>query len=86
MTINADQERALLALYEAAKVYDEAYERDEEDPPSYGGPASPALLMWQAMDDVYRAFGYEPKTNRPTVSAEYIQAHTYKASPEGDAA
>jgi hypothetical protein len=74
MTITPDQERALLHLYETAKLCDEVYEWDQEKPPAYLGPSAPALLMWYAMDVAYKAFGYEPSTSRPILSPEYIQA------------
>jgi hypothetical protein len=55
------------------KLCDENYEWiTDEDPTSYSGRTSLALLMWSAMDTAYAAFGYEPKTNRAIVSLEYI--------------
>lgn len=75
MTITPDQERALLALYEAVKLCDENYEWiSDEDPTSYSGRTSLALLMWSAVDTAYATFGYQPKTNRAIISLEYIDA------------
>lgn len=73
MTITPEQERALLQLYETVKFCDEIYEWDQESPPAYMGPRSPALLMWQAMDVAYKTFGYDPSTSRPILTAEYIR-------------
>jgi hypothetical protein len=86
MTITPDQERALLALYEAVKLCDETYEwiRDE-DPTSYSRRTSLALLMWSAMDTAYAAFGYEPNTNRAIVSLEYIDTVMEEEEEEEEA-
>jgi hypothetical protein len=57
------------------KLCDETYEWiPDEDPTSYSGRTSLALLMWSAMDTAYAAFGYEPNTNRAIMSLEYIDA------------
>ena len=74
MTITPEQERALVQLYETVKLCDEIYEWDQENPPAYMGPCSPALLMWQAMDVAYKTFCYEPSTSRPILTTEYIRA------------
>jgi hypothetical protein len=68
MTITPDQERALLALYEAVKLCDESFDWHEDG----RGPNSSTLLMWHALDLVYAAFGYAPRTTRPVVTTEDI--------------